>query len=163
MKSKILFSERQKFTQWWLWLILIAPLVIIGSTLLPANLEIPNPQNFSFHLVASNDFWISLIIMLLVLLLFLVMRLNTTIDQVSITIRFFPFFKKSWKLTEIEEINLIVYDFVGYGIRISSTYGMVYNVKGNKGLAIRLKSGKKYLVGTQNPEAMQQILNKITT
>tara|TARA_R110002012_G_scaffold322108_1_gene555961 strand:- start:79430 stop:79921 length:492 start_codon:yes stop_codon:yes gene_type:complete len=163
MKPKILFSEQQKFTQWWLWFILIAPLVIIGATILPANLHIPNPESFSFHLAASSDIWISLIIMVMVLLLFLGMRLSTTIDKESIAIHFFPFFKKSWNWSEIEEIKLVTYGFVGYGIRISSTYGMVYNVKGNKGLAMRLKSGKKYLIGTQNPEALQHILNTMTT
>ncbi|WP_047415790.1 hypothetical protein [Cellulophaga sp. Hel_I_12] len=163
MKPKILFSEQQKFTQWWLWLLLIAPIVIIAYTLIPPTIDVPNPKNSSFHLDPSNDIWISLVIMLLVLLLFLVMRLNTTIDQVAITVRFFPFFKKSWEWSEIQSANVVTYRFVGYGIRISGSYGMVYNVKGNKGLAIRLKNGQKYLVGTQNPEAMQQILNKITT
>ena len=37
----------------------------------------------------------------------------------------------------------------GWGIRLWTKYGTVFNIKGKKGLAIELYSGKKFLIGTQ--------------
>ena len=33
------------------------------------------------------------------------------------------------------------YGFVGYGIRLGSKYGLIYNINGNKALAIELSNG----------------------
>lgn len=74
---------------------------------------------------------------------------------------FFPFVKKkvSWK--EIKQIKVVKYDFVGYGIRLGSEFGTVYNTKGNKGLAIELKNEKKFIIGTQKETEMKEwIKNK---
>lgn len=55
---------------------------------------------------------------------------------------FSPFLKKSVKWKEIKTVKIVKHDFMGYGIRLGSEYGTVYNTKGNKGLAIELKTGK---------------------
>lgn len=163
MESKVLFNEKQKFTQWWLWLLLIAPIIALFYNLLQPILKNPGfgEGNYSFTTIPSNDFWISLFIMFLVILLFLVLRLSTKITKETISIRFFPFFTKIWKWSDITEAHLVTYGFVGYGIRISGKYGMVYNVKGNKGLAITLKNGRKHLLGTQKSEQLEQLLQEI--
>lgn len=163
MKPKILFMEQQKFTQWWLWLILIAPIVFLFYNLIRPIIDYSGfaEGNYSFTIIPSNDFWISLFIMFLVILLFLVLRLSTKITKETIIIRFFPFFTKIWKWSDITEAHLVTYGFVGYGIRISGKYGTVYNIKGNKGLAITLKNGRKYLLGTQKSEQLEQLLQEI--
>lgn len=163
MDSKILFQEQQKFTQWWLWLILISPVIILFYSLMSSILKHPNHAagNYSFSVLPSNDFWLSLLIMLFVLLLFLLLNLKTKINQKTFAIQYFPFFSKSWTWDDIETAKLVTYGFVGYGIRISLKYGKVYNVKGNKGAAITLKNGNKYLVGTQKPEELERILLKV--
>jgi len=53
------------------------------------------------------------------------------------------------------------YGFVGgWGIRLFTAYGTVYNMRGAKGLAIRLKSGKKFLIGSQRSEVLNQFIEQ---
>ena len=49
-----------------------------------------------------------------------------------------------------------------YGVRLGSKYGTVYNINGNKGLAIELKNGKKFMVGTQKAAELKNRLEKMT-
>src|SRR5690554_7570605 len=44
----------------------------------------------------------------------------------------------------------------GWGIRFTMKYGTVYNIKGNKGLFVKLKNGKTFIVGTQKPEELEK-------
>ena len=74
--------------------------------------------------------------------------------------RFFPFVKKEFQWSEIQKSKVVNYGFVGgWGIRLFTKYGTVYNIRGNKGLAIELKNGKKYLIGTQKEEEMKKFIN----
>ncbi|MBL7932836.1 MAG: hypothetical protein JNL60_13085 [Bacteroidia bacterium] len=64
-------------------------------------------------------------------------------------------------LGAIKEMNIVKYRFVGYGYRISRQYGTVYNVGGNKGLQIVLKSGEKILIGTGQEEQLEEIIARL--
>ena len=76
--------------------------------------------------------------------------------------RFFPLVKKDIKWKDIKDVQVIEYGFVGgFGIRLGTKYGTVYNIKGNKGLAIELTNGKKYLIGTQKETELKTALKKI--
>ena len=44
---------------------------------------------------------------------------------------------------KLKSAKIVNYGFVGYGIRLGSQYGTIYNVNGNKGFAIELSNGKK--------------------
>lgn len=61
---------------------------------------------------------------------------------------------------QIKSIKLIEYGFVGYGLRFSPKYGTVYNVKGNRGVAIDLIGGDKILIGTQKPTEIEKLIEK---
>jgi hypothetical protein len=74
---------------------------------------------------------------------------------------FFPLIKKTTNWTEIKKVEVVNYGFVGgWGIRLWTKYGTVYNIKGNKGLAIELFNGKKYLIGTQKEIELNEIVKK---
>jgi hypothetical protein len=75
--------------------------------------------------------------------------------------RFVPFLKKNIKWNELKSMKIVNYGFVGYGIRLGSKYGTVYNINGNKGLAIELKNGKKFVIGTQNETELNSTLKKM--
>lgn len=169
MESKILFKEEQKFTQWWLWLLLLVPFFFVIYNFFNAKkvisvIEENGNDGFVHALSETNIAYgsiIPVIILLLVLLLFVLMKLKTTIITEHIKMAYFPFFSKTWKWEDIKTANIITYGFVGYGIRISFKHGMVYNVKGNKGLALILKNGKKIVIGTQKPEELEKIIQGI--
>ncbi|WP_053975526.1 hypothetical protein [Mangrovimonas xylaniphaga] len=153
------FTEQQKFTQWWLWLILIPigimPLVGIYKQFILkepfgdkpiSDLGLMGFACFIFALVA----------------LFFVMKLTTRINKSCIEMSFFPFVKKTTKWSDIKTAQVINYGFVGgWGIRLWTKYGTVYNMKGNKGLAIELLNGKKFLIGTQKEAELTSILKKL--
>ena len=94
-----------------------------------------------------------------VIVLFWRIRLNTKIDQNEIRMKFFPFVKKQIRWKDIKSAEIVNYGFVGgWGIRLWTKYGTVYNTKGNKGLAIELLNGKKILIGTQNETELNKVV-----
>ena len=140
--SRVYFKEVQKFTQWWIWV----PLLGLGILL--------------FY-IQSN---LGPIILIAISLLFLFMRLITRVDESGIRYHFFPFVKKEYTWREIVSARVIDYGFVGgWGIRLFTSYGTVYNVKGSKGLAVELKDGRKFCLGTQRPEELQKIISSLTS
>lgn len=145
------FTETQKFTQWWLWLLLIVCFVLLiygyfGNPTKP---------------MSDTSFIISTSIMGLVFIMFLLLKLKTEINREGISYSFFPFIRKRqflWK--NIESAKVINYGFVGgWGIRMSTKYGTVYNVNGKMGLQVVLKSGKKFVLGTQKYEELTEVLS----
>jgi len=98
----------------------------------------------------------------MLILLFASMRLNTAIDESGIRMRFFPFTGKRAAWSEIKKAEVVNYGFVGgWGIRIGTAYGTVYNTQGNRGLAIELVNGKKFLIGTQKEKEMAEAVAKL--
>ncbi len=154
------FKEEQKFNQWWLWLILIPmgvlPLIGIYKQLILGEKLGDNPMSDISLLIFS-------IIMFSLVGLFLIMKLKTSIDKNGINMHFFPFIKKSVDWQQIKNVKVVNYGFVGgWGIRLWTKYGTVYNMKGNKGLTIELLNGKNFLIGTQKPEELTAMLEKIS-
>lgn len=156
MESTILYSETQKFTQWWLWLFLggvgFFTLYILYKQLI---LGVPVGNNPMSNLGLG----IFSIFVVCFIGLFFVMGLNTEIDNEAIHIRFVPFTSKHILWQDVQSVEVITYDFVGgWGIRLGTKYGTVYNIRGYKGLALQLKSGKKIMIGTQNEEELIRVL-----
>lgn len=153
------FKEEQKFNQWWLWLILILmgvlPIIGIYKQLILEEKLGDNPMSDISLLIFS-------IIMFSLVGLFLIMKLKTSIDKNGINMYFFPFIKKSVDWQQIKNVKVVNYGFVGgWGIRLWTKYGTVYNVKGDKGLEIVLKSGKKFLIGTQKETELSTIIEEM--
>lgn len=151
---KPLFQEKQRFNQWWLWVLLIissvAPVIILYK-------EFTSSTSTSGSLSA-------LIILFLVTVLFVVLKMKTTITQKSIQLVYFPFVWKTINIDDIASLEVINYDFVGgWGIRLWTSYGTVYNVRGNKGLHIKLKNGKQLVIGTQKPEELENVVEQLNS
>lgn len=153
------FTEEQKFTQWWLWLILI------GIGILPIYglyTQFIIGDTFGTNSMSDVGLILFSVLVFSFILLFWFMRLRTEIDQNEIRMNFFPFTKKRIPWNEVKNAEVINYGFVGgWGIRIWTSYGTVYNTKGNKGLAIELLDGKKLVIGTQNEAVLKAILENI--
>lgn len=151
---KPLFQEKQRFNQWWLWALLIissvAPVIILYK-------EFTSSTSTSGSLSA-------LIILFLVTVLFVVLKMKTTITQKSIQLVYFPFVWKTINIDDIASMEVINYGFVGgWGIRFWTSYGTVYNVRGNKGLHIKLKNGKQLVIGTQKPKELEKVVEQLNS
>jgi len=140
-----IFKEEQKFTQWWIWLILTVFVAILIADYIKFKQD---PE--------------ALVVILLVLVLFLVLKLNTTVDKDGVRMRYFPLLSKHVTWKEIKKVSIIKYGFIGgLGIRLWTKYGTVYNVKGRKGLFVELKNGKNFLIGTQQEEELKKVLKTL--
>src|SRR5690606_39108425 len=156
---KPLFTESQRFNQWWVWLIVIlscgVPFIIFVQ-------QIVLGKTVGDHPMSDSAVILSLIIPVIFILLFYMMQLKTVITRETLSFRFVPFVKRTIPLKDLETFKVINYGFVGgYGIRLTMKYGNVYNIKGNKGLFVKLKNGKTFIVGTQKPEALEKTIQQL--
>lgn len=155
------FSEKQKFTQWWLWTLIIASLVV------PLVLTFIKAGNAQVSL-SVTDLLIGCSAPVLVIVLFLVIQLHTRIDNTGIYYKFTPAHFKTKKIewNEIERAYIRTYspikEYGGWGIRkgLGKT-GSAYNISGNIGLQVELKDGHKILFGTRKPEELASLLQSL--
>lgn len=152
------FKEKQKFTQWWLWLILIAvgasPFIGVYTQYLQKKTNGETP-------LTNTALILYTIIIFALIILFLVLTLKTEITSKGIHMNYFPFAKKEILWKDIKTAEVVNYGFVGgWGIRWGTAYGTVYNTKGNKGLAITLHNGKTFVIGTQKEEDLAKVVEK---
>jgi len=150
------FQETQRFNQWWMVLIAFAMTGLMSYALI---------QQLVFDIPFGNRPASDTVLVLIAVFVFALfgllqfISLRTTIDASGIRIKFHPFGGKVFKWEDVERYEVLNYGFVGgWGIRPWTRYGTVYNVKGNMGLAIQLRNGKKYLIGTQKADELRSVL-----
>jgi hypothetical protein len=148
-----MFKETQRFTQWWLWLILIASWIFLISTLVttPAQSTISYIISFGLGMLLPLLFW--------------QMQLITRITEEGIYVRFIPFhFKEKffpWETITASYVRTYspLKEYGGWGIKYGfNGQGLVYNVAGNVGLQLQFKEGDPILIGTQKGEEIKQVL-----
>lgn len=165
MNNEILFSERQKFKQWWLWLILLG---INGLFLFGVFKQVISGQQFGDEPMSNAGLVVTAGLIIVLTILFLNFRLETTIKKDGIYVRFFPFHLKfkhyTWdKLTKsfVRHYSPIT-EYGGWGLRLGFFgKGVALNVSGNKGLQLEFTDNKKLLIGTNKPQELAETLNKI--
>jgi len=148
------FKEEQKFRQVWLWGIILGLPILLSIFLLS--------ESFGDTPLPTNVLIIGLLLPWAYVLLLWILCLRTKIDRDAVVIQFFPFRKKRIGWDEVESTEVLNYGFVGgYGIRMWTRYGTVYNVSGHMGLALQLKNGKKVCIGTQRAEELEKFIDSI--
>ena len=163
--SKVYYKEEQKFNQFWIWLILcfVAGLWI-WQLVQQVFMGIPFGTNPAPDIVVilTGLFPVGGI------LLFRFLTLETIIDTEGVQYRFKPFQRKPKIILKEDIVRFEVKkysplkDYGGWGVRYgSSKNGKAYNVSGNKGVLFELKNGKRFMLGTQNPESIRSALDKL--
>ena len=143
-----LYTERQKFNQWWLWALLVC--LFIHSTISCLKSGV----NFYF------------IITITICLFFYILELRISVDTNRIYYQFFPIHVQMHyiEIKQIKKIEAIkyspLYDYGGWGIKYSLN-GRAYTVRGNKGVSINLVNGKNILLGTQEHKKLETILHNL--
>lgn len=152
------YTETQRFTQWWLWLILLLPTaVFISGIIQQLFMGVPFGDNPApdIGLIASG------LVPLAVLILFRFLKLTTIIDASGIRVQFYPFVNKFFSWEEVDQIYVRKYnallEYGGWGVRFGRN-GTAYNVAGNQGLQLVLKNGKRLLIGTQDADHLRRVL-----
>jgi hypothetical protein len=165
------YREIQQFRQSWIWIGLTLPgMLIIGLFGFGIKRQVIDGQTFGNNPMSDTGLIVTfacvLLVLLLLVLLFLFARLTTEINHSGIAFRFFPFhftFRRiSWDT--VEKYEVITYnpigDYGGWGIK-GNKYGQAYNVSGNLGLKIYLKTGKEILIGTQKKTELTSFLSDL--
>ena len=144
-----IFEENQKFTQWWLWVILLSfPIIALG----PFD---ENTVNI-YHVLIG----------LFIPFLFYLFELRLKVNVEGLHYQFSPFHFKSHtiKLEDIESIKAMEYsplkEYGGWGIKYGFK-GKAYNVSGNKGVKIYLKNGMNIMFGSQKHNDLAKALKSV--
>jgi hypothetical protein len=165
MNPKPLFSERQKFSQWWLWLILLG---INGVFMYGIYTQVINGRPFGDNPMSDQGLGIGFACVLLLTMLFYILRLETIVTEDGVYVRFFPialkFRKYGWD--EIDKAYVRTYsplgEYGGWGIKGGfSSNGRALNVSGSEGLQLELKHNTKLLIGTRKPKELTETLARI--
>jgi hypothetical protein len=158
------FNETQRFTQWWLQAINIALVALLMYGLYKWY-ALGEPVGN----VAANDRTGQIVAILAVVCsvpLIYLFRLKTTIDEIGIHYQFFPInlSQRTIHWSEMENCYVRTYnpikEFGGWGYRGSFGKGKAVNIKGNKGIQVAFKDGKKLLIGTQEQEDAQKVIER---
>lgn len=158
-----LFSESQRFRQWWVWALLIG---VEGLMIYGLNEQIFLHKSFGTNPTSDSGLIISVASITLVLISFWVIRLDTSIDDEGIHVQFFPFHlkKRHYPWETIQSIAVRNYrpivEFGGWGIRGFGS-NRALNISGSIGLQIHFKNGKKLLIGTQKGGALSLLSEKL--
>lgn len=159
MAAETLFEEKQHMHQTWVILLtfiaVIVPMSIGIFPLLTGDLK-------DFH-----DLILGVLVLAIFLPIFLGLYyafLTTRIDEDKIAYGWnIPTNELNViKWSEVQDLEILEYRFVGYGYRLSPLYGTVYNASGNKGLQITKKNGEKLLIGSNKVKELQETLTCIT-
>lgn len=166
MHKEPLFKETQRFRQWWLWVLIMA---CNGIIFYAAFRQIVLDDAFGKNTMDDAGMIITMIMIIGVNALLLAMRLETSVYEEGIVVRFFPFHLKlrQFAWTDISSAEVRTYspirEFGGWGLRIGLRgSGKAWNVSGNKGLQLVFKNRKKLLIGTQKGQEMIEVLEKVS-
>ncbi|HEX5172168.1 MAG TPA: hypothetical protein VFW11_23490 [Cyclobacteriaceae bacterium] len=165
--SKSYFEESQKFTQWWLWMLLLAGLVLfIGIASAGVYIQIIKGTPFGNNPMSDTGviifFVISIVFGLAMIFIMKSFHLETKVDRLGISYRFLPLIRK-WHTVyrqDISEWSVVKECVFHYGIH----YGLnskTLNINGDTRLLLILASGKKLYLGTQKPEELSQAMQKL--
>lgn len=165
MKDETVFYEKQKFNQWWLWIILFG---LSGLFIFGCYQQIILGKEFGDKPMGNQGLLSITVLMLLIPTLFLISKLETRITKEGIYVRFFPYHLKfkcfpwnSLSKCYVRQYSALT-EFGGWGLRWGLFgAGRAFNVSGDKGLQLEFTEGKKLLIGTNKPEELTQVLLSI--
>ena len=163
--TQLLYSEKQRFRQLWLWLLVfIGPVLFAWFILQQIILNSPagnNPANDLILLISGGIFGIGLPFFIYLC------GLDTEVRSNGVYVRFRPFHRKSifYSFKDIKTVESVTYspikDYGGWGIRYGKL-GKAYNVSGNKGVHLKFRSGQNLLIGSQQNQLLyDSIINHI--
>ena len=102
----------------------------------------------------------SLIIVLIAVGIFT--RLTVTVNDQMIKIQFgLRIIRKAFPLKEIKTYRVVKNPwYYGWGIRFTPR-GWLFNVSGFSAIELQMKSGKRYRIGTDDPDNLAKALDKV--
>ena len=151
--NTIIYKESQRFNQPLLWVTLLSVYIPFHVWGIRKLLNESSKGNVLLESETVQAAVIGIVLLNFLVVLFLFIKLETKIDASGIHFRYFPIIN-SWRemlwkdILSVEIIQYSPWAYGGWGIRYS-WLGWAYNVRGNKGIMIKKKNGRRILIGTQ--------------
>lgn len=93
---------------------------------------------------------------------FFTLKLNTSVTGEGVEIKTLYVLSRLIRFDDIASAENVQYrpirDYGGWGIRFSRN-GMAYNMSGDRGVALKLKNGKRVLIGSQRSAELATAIN----
>lgn len=151
-EKAILFREKQRFTQFWLWVVLLGIAAIFWTGFI---YQLVTGYNFGSNPVTVLEAAILVVLVGIGLPLFFYrMALITEVQPGTIELRFSPLNFKPVRvpLHLVRDFERVTYDAIsdygGWGIRFGFN-GMAFNMAGNEGVKLYFYNRKPMLIGSQ--------------
>ncbi len=162
-EEKILFYEKQRLTQWWLWLILIvAQLIPMGINFRKLYLAgLTDKPEILFSTVGT---W--LIVFVVSLLLIYSIKLETKITAQGVYARLFPlgFSFKFYPFSNMTACYIRKYhpvrEYGGWGYK-GTHNNRSLSIRGDRGLQMEFPNGNKLLIGTRKDRELLEVLKSL--
>ncbi|TME94561.1 MAG: hypothetical protein E6I40_07615 [Chloroflexi bacterium] len=137
------FHEEQRFARSWSWLLVL--LVVVALVAVATAGLSPRPTPAAAIAAAALVFAVVFVVLF-------VARLETEVTADDLVIRFHGLWPtRRVKLADVVEHvarDYSIFDSGGWGVHWGLA-GLTYNVSGNRGVQVRLRDGKRLLVGSQ--------------
>ena len=163
MENETLFTEKQKFKQWWIWLILLGTIGLVGYGVV---IQIVLGGQFGDKPASNSALLLVFTFTLIITFSFFMLRLDTIIKTDGIYVRFFPFHfsYRYYPWEHIQRLYVRPYsplgEYGGWGLRGFGD-NRALTISGNQGLQLEMEENRKLLIGTRKPEEINEILRKI--
>lgn len=159
-QTQCYFEERQRMNQWFIWVVL---LLINGVTAVSVYVQIIEKQPVGNNPMSNVGLIILSVLMVAFTVFVLSVRLETQILGDHIAYKLSPFHLKT-RIVKFDELRSIgvrkynpILEYGGWGLR-GFGKNVAYNISGSQGIQLELKSGHRILLGTKNPDAVQEAL-----
>jgi hypothetical protein len=157
------FEERQRFTQWWLWVIILGVTAMIWCMLI---VQVVGGTPVGNNPTSDTALWILTFCIGVAFPLFMyLLQLIVRVTPNELVIRFFPVHRRRIAIRDIKSCEAREYhpiaEYGGWGIRWGGDLGMAYNVRGNQGVQLELANGKRLLIGTQKPKELESAIRRM--
>lgn len=115
-----------------------------------------------FGFIFTRTGFDSIVIAVMFSIMFLIASfatLSVMIDQKYLRIKFgYGIFRKKFTLEEIISARSVKnHWYHGWGIRLTP-YGWLYNISGFDAVEIKMKNGKTYRIGTDEPKNLERVI-----
>jgi hypothetical protein len=162
------FREVQRFRQKWLWIaivvVLLGLLISFGYGMIK-QLVFGHPWGNR----PMSDTALAIVGPLMILMgigiswLFLILKLLVEVREDGVHIHFVPLAHQTVPFGDIVSCEVRMYrplrEYGGWGLKYGRA-GKAYNVSGNRGVQLKLSSGKGLLIGSQRPEELAQAIQE---
>ena len=159
-----IFREKQKFSSSLCWVLVCS--LVVGVAIIVSVLAIQDSVDAAVLITAILG---GIVAPVAIVALVLLTSLETEVRSDGIYVRLFPFHihHRNFPAEDLSECYARTYkpirEYGGWGIRcgFGKGIGRAYNMRGNQGVQLVFKNGKRLLIGSQKPDELAEAIQSI--